>query len=141
MVRTVQHPAAGGAPMKRRRQKLPDCDNLFLRFFAPWYKQDELARRGFSAKTKLVEYVIYNYRWLVLGGLVIFLASRHFEGVGTFTGWMATWLGTCGGTFVRDARSWLFNPVILAIVDTGRGGHAAWGILTWSRSSTTCIRG
>ena len=38
-----------GAQMKRRRHELPDCDNLFLRFFAPWYEQEELARRGFSA--------------------------------------------------------------------------------------------
>jgi hypothetical protein len=35
--------------MKRRRHQLPDCDNLFLKFFSRWYKQDELARRGFTA--------------------------------------------------------------------------------------------
>ena len=27
----------------------------------------------------------------------------------------------------RAIRAWLFNPVIWTIVDTGRGGHAAWG--------------
>lgn len=35
--------------MKWRRHKLPHCDDLFVRFFAPWYEQDALARRIFHA--------------------------------------------------------------------------------------------
>jgi hypothetical protein len=35
--------------MKRTRQKLPDCDLLFERFFVPWYSAENLARRRFTA--------------------------------------------------------------------------------------------
>lgn len=28
---------------------LPDCDELFQRYFAPWYTEDDLASRGFDA--------------------------------------------------------------------------------------------
>jgi hypothetical protein len=28
---------------------LPDCDDVFRKFFAPWYRRQDLERRGFSA--------------------------------------------------------------------------------------------
>jgi hypothetical protein len=28
---------------------IPHCDDLFLRHFAPWYSEDDLASRGFNA--------------------------------------------------------------------------------------------
>jgi hypothetical protein len=35
--------------MKWPKKQLPHCDDLFLDFFAPWYHQDDLTRRGFVA--------------------------------------------------------------------------------------------
>ena len=35
--------------MKWPKKNLPDRDDLFLHFFAPWYHGDDLARRGFVA--------------------------------------------------------------------------------------------
>ncbi len=59
-----------------------------------------------TMKTKLVDWVIQEARWLMLGGLALFLASRHLGGVGLVTGWTAMWLGTCGGSF----RQWRLEP-------------------------------
>jgi hypothetical protein len=56
--------------------------------------------------TKAVDCILRNFRWLILGGLVLSLTCRHLGWVGTFTGGAAIWLGACGGAF----RQWRIEP-------------------------------
>jgi len=83
-------------------------------------------------RTKLVEWVIFNARWLMLGGLVLGLAGGRFGGLGAVTCWMAVWLGTCGATFRRwrdEPGLWMLSGLFLAITLPGVA------ILTWGMIS------
>ncbi|MFI5456355.1 MAG: hypothetical protein ACHRXM_12980 [Isosphaerales bacterium] len=85
-------------------------------------------------KTKLVEWVIYNARWLLLGGLAFYLASYHLGGFGTATGSMAMWLGGCGATFRQwrhEAGLWMLSGLCLAIslpIFAGLAYDSIWDI-------------
>ena len=71
-----------------------------------------------TLKTKYVEWVIYNARWLLLGGLVDYLASQHFGVVGIFTGWMAMGLGASGAIgcqWRKEPGLWMLSGLFLAI--------------------------
>ena len=81
-------------------------------------------------KTKYVERVIYSARWLLLGGIVDYLASGHFGVLGAFTGWMAMGLGASGAIGCQWAgRTWLAVDAL---------GLVSWqSISSSSRSSST----
>jgi hypothetical protein len=61
--------------------------------------------------------LISHYRWLMLIGVVLFVVSPSV-GFGEVTGWMAIWLGTCGGAFPRwrdDPGLWMLSGLFLAL--------------------------
>src|SRR5271170_5717630 len=69
-------------------------------------------------RTKLVEWVIFYARWLMLGGLALGLAGGRFGGAGAVTCGTATWLGTCGACFRgwrEEPGLWMLSGLILAI--------------------------
>src|SRR4051812_37305294 len=69
-------------------------------------------------RTKLVEWVIFNARWLMLGGLALGLAGGRFGGVGAIIGGTAIWLGACGACFHgwrEESGLWMLSGLFLAI--------------------------
>jgi hypothetical protein len=75
-------------------------------------------RRLRTMKTKHVECVILNARWLLLGGIVDSVASGQFGVVGVCTGLMAMALGASGAMFCqwrKERGLWMLSGLFLAI--------------------------
>jgi len=74
-------------------------------------------------RTKLVEWVIFYARWLILGGLALGLTGGRFGGAGAVTcGTTAIWLGTCGACFRgwrEEPGLWMLSGLFLAMTLPG----------------------
>ena len=64
-----------------------------------------------------VDSIIRRYRWWILGGACLAFLGSCLDGFGIITGFMAIWLGVCGGTFGawRDDKGlWMLSALFLA---------------------------
>lgn len=72
-----------------------------------------------------VDSIIRQYRWWILGGACLAFLGFRLDGFGVMTGFMAIWLGACGGTFGawRDDKGlWMLSALFLALALLCYGG-------------------
>jgi hypothetical protein len=72
-----------------------------------------------------VDSIIRRYRWWILGGACLAFLGSRLDGFGVITGFMAIWLGACGGTFGawRDDKGlWVLSALFLALALLCYGG-------------------
>jgi hypothetical protein len=63
-----------------------------------------------------IDKIIFNYRWIMLGGAVLIALSSSFDCPGVIAGTMAVALGASGGSFRQwrtEAGLWMLSTLFL----------------------------